>query len=414
MALVLIVTVNSGVVSADEYKLLWSYDIRTDCGSVVSLSPNGNYVAAGGCVVKYQSVWYGFYFFNKEGELLYESKSINDEPYDISISSNGGYIAILCHDGSDCDSDIYLFNKEGKVIWEYSIDDFYFDFSKVYVSQDGNYVRAEKGDGESLYLSKEGKKLDYVPNCKWVTVKEKSLDGNYKVRYDGDVLFFVKLSKIASDKISEAKSTISQTKSRGVIVTEAEELLSKAEQAFDAKDYNKAKEFAQKAEKKVQELPSLAASANDAVDDAKSAIPNEKSKGFYSAEVESLLSQAEQAFKMGKYEEAKSLAENATALALDIDQDGASNEEDFAPTIKNIYIYTGTPLALLVLATLTKVSLDVRKRRKIKRLEKQKIRREEEGRRLEYERRIRELKAKYEQYKREGYAPNKNLEEMLK
>ena len=121
--LILIVTVNSGVASGDDYKLLWSYDIRTDCGSVVSLSPDGNYIAAGGCVVKYQSVWYGFYFFNKEGELLYESKSINDEPYDISISSNGGYVAILCHDGSDCDSDIYLFNKEGKVIWEYSIDD---------------------------------------------------------------------------------------------------------------------------------------------------------------------------------------------------------------------------------------------------------------------------------------------------
>lgn len=345
--LILIVTVNSGVASGDDYKLLWSYDIRTDCGSVVSLSPDGNYIAAGGCVVKYQSVWYGFYFFNKEGELLYESKSINDEPYDISISSNGGYVAILCHDGSDCDSDIYLFNKEGKVIWEYSIDDFYFDFSKVYVSQDGNYVRAEKGDGESLYLSKEGKKLDYVPNCKWVTVKEKSLDGNYKVRYDGDVLFFVKLSKIASDKIlelskiasdkiSEAKSTISQTKSRGVIVTEAEELLSKAEQAFDAKDYNKAKEFAQKAENKAEELPSLVASANDAVEDAKSAIHTEESKGFYSAEAESLFSQAEQAFKVGNYEKAKSLAENATALALDIDQDGASNEEDFAPTIKNI------------------------------------------------------------------------------
>jgi len=67
-----------------------------------------------------------------------------------------------------------------------------------------------------------------------------------------------------------------------------------------------------------------------------------------------------------------------------------------------------------VLAALTKVSLDVRKRGKIKRLEKQKIRREEERRRLEEERRISELKAKYEQYKREGYKPDEDLEEMLK
>ena len=245
--------------------------------------------------------------------------------------------------------------------------------------------------------------------------------GNYKVKIGGksgtaftDVLFFAKTSIIASDLISKAKSTVSRLKSKGVVVTEAEELLSKAENALNSGDYTNAKSLAEQAKEKAEEINKLAAPANDAIDDAKSAVQNAKSKGFYSAEAEVLFSQAEQAFEIGNYVKAKSLAENATALALDIDQDGVSNEEDFAPTIKNIYIYTGTPFALLVLAALTKVSLDVRKRRKIKRLEKQKIRREEERRRLEKERRISELKAKYEQYKREGYAPDKDLEEMLK
>ena len=49
-----------------------------------------------------------------------------------------------------------------------------------------------------------------------------------------------------------------------------------------------------------------------------------------------------------------------------------------------------------------------------RKIERAKIRREEERRRSEYERKISELKAKYEQYKREGYAPDKDLEGMLK
>jgi len=286
----------------------------------------------------------------------------------------------------------------------------------VYISQNEKYIKVESESGEPIYLSStSGNRLNHEPICKWITDKRNSLDGIYRVAFEnGKLLFYTKSSKIASDKITEAKSKIFQIESEGIVVTEAEELLFDAEQAFNAGYYKKAKEFAIEAISKAQDLPNLVASANTAIEYTESTICNEKSKGFYLAEAETLLSQAEQAFKVGNYEEAKLLAENATALALDIDQDGVSNEEDFAPTIKNIYIYTGTPFALLVLAALTKVSLDVRKRRKIKRLEKQKIRREEERRRLEKERRISELKAKYEQYKREGYAPNKNLEEMLK
>ena len=333
----------------------------------------------------------------------------------VSISPDGNYMVVGC--GSM--GDVYLFDKEGKLLWEKRPRPHYL-VSKVSISLDENYIAVEYPVVSGFYFGVDGKELASMPNCNWYD-KKITPDGNYKVKIDGksgtaftDVLFFAKTSIIASDLISKAKSAVSQLKSKGVVVAEAEELLSKAEDAFSSGDFTNARSLADQAKEKAEEISKLAAPAKGAVGDAKSAIHTEESKGFYSAEAESLLSQAEQAFKVGNYEEAKLLAKNATALALDIDQDGASNEKDFAPTIKNIYIYAGTPIALLVLAALTKVSLDVRKRRKIKRLEKQKIRREEEGRRLEYEKRIRELKAKYEQYKREGYAPNKNLEEMLK
>jgi len=55
-----------------------------------------------------------------------------------------------------------------------------------------------------------------------------------------------------------------------------------------------------------------------------------------------------------------------------------------------------------------------RERKRLKRLEREWKVREEERRKLEYERRISEPKAKYERYKREGYKPDYDLEEMLK
>ena len=79
--------------------------------------------------------------------------------------------------------------------------------------------------------------------------------------------------------------------------------------------------------------------ADNIVLDVEPIISLEKSKGFDVTEAESLLSEAELAFNEGDYKRALELASNARILALDIDQDGVINDEDFAPTIKNIYIY---------------------------------------------------------------------------
>lgn len=123
------------------------------------------------------------------------------------------------------------------------------------------------------------------------------------------------------------------------------------------------------------------AQLTSALEDATSAISQEKAKGFNVTTAENLLAQAQQAFQGENYQTALAWASRAKSLALDIDQDGVPNEKDFAPTIKNIYIYAGASAFVLVLIGLTSSILILRMRRK--RAEKERI---EEQRRIEEER----------------------------
>lgn len=83
------------------------------------------------------------------------------------------------------------------------------------------------------------------------------------------------------------------------------------------------------------------------IEEIKSLISQEKSKGFNVEEAEKLLSQAQTAFSQGEYSKAISLAEKAKSLAIDIDRDGVTNEEDFAPYINNYLIYAGAVVFLI-------------------------------------------------------------------
>lgn len=162
--------------------------------------------------------------------------------------------------------------------------------------------------------------------------------------------------------IEEAKSTISQIKLK-YNVSEAESILSEAEEAFNRGEYLKAKEFALKAKQKAIEIKKIAQPAEKAIEEAKSIISQIKPK-YNVKEAESLLSQAEEAFKAGKYKEAYSYALKAKSFALDIDQDGVPNEVDFAPYINNYYIYASGVAIMLILVFSGKKYYTYRKRKK--------------------------------------------------
>lgn len=242
-----------------------------------------------------------------------------------------------------------------------------------------------------------------------------SSDGSYIAAgsYDNKVYLFASVLRVTQVIIEEARNAILSEKNKGYNIQEAESLLTQAENEFKAGDYSKANELALKAKEKALQIAKQAEMSKKAMEEARNTVLSEKNKGYNIHEAESLLSQAEEAFDAGDYKKAKEMAENAKTLALDIDGDGVPNDSDFAPTIKNIYIYAGTPTALLVLAALTKVSLDVRRKRIKERLERERKRREEERRRKEYEQKMKEFKLKLKQWKEEGYDVSE-LEEMLK
>ena len=97
---------------------------------------------------------------------------------------------------------------------------------------------------------------------------------------------------------------------------------------------------------------------------AAATIAEEKSKGFNVAAAEDMLARAQRCLEEADYACAFELASMATRLAEDIDQDGVVNDRDFAPTIKNIYIYIGAPILILCLAIAASVVVMSRLRRR--------------------------------------------------
>jgi len=143
------------------------------------------------------------------------------------------------------------------------------------------------------------------------------------------------------------------------LLSQAKDYLTKAEQSFKTGNYNEAKKFAELA----IELTTLAKNkstkfneeyltAENTIRKAEKAIQEEESLGFDVREAKSLLYQARKLFNNGKYTEAKNLAERAYSMAVDIDQDGIPNRDDFAPLVNNNLLYI-----LLILLSLLCVLL---------------------------------------------------------
>ncbi|WP_456467816.1 hypothetical protein [Archaeoglobus sp.] len=93
--------------------------------------------------------------------------------------------------------------------------------------------------------------------------------------------------------------------------------------------------------------------AKQAINEAKQTISEEKSKGFNIAEAEELLTMAEQELNSGNGKKAESLAEEAMYLAIDIDRDGISNEKDFLPYMDNNLFFRYALMATIAILSIT-------------------------------------------------------------
>lgn len=340
-----------------EGKLLWSYVDDWLVGlSSVSISSDGAYIAAGsgssytyvtGVVdgisygnsyVRINKPWGKVHFINREGKLLW-SYALKDRVEKVSVSSDGSYIA------ASSGSKIYFFNRDGKLLWDSQTSS---SVSAISVSYNGSYTIV--GFGNEIYLfNRDGKLLWNNRTSGSVSEVSVSSDGSYIAFGSSDkkLYFLVELERFSYGLIEETKRIIEVEKAKGFNLSGAITLISEAEQAFSIGIYAKAKELAKQAKDKAETIGEKGIPAKEAIDEAKSAISQEKAKGFNVIEAESMFEAARRGFNANDFSGAKYSAERAKSFALDIDQDGLPNSEDFAPNINNYYIYSGAAILLV-------------------------------------------------------------------
>jgi len=303
---------------------LWSYDIGTDGAlrfSKVSISSDGNYVTVGSDSV-YNSYYFGnldnwyikVYFLNREGRLLWSHKMKLKEAYvhDVKVSSNGSHMAVAA------DKNVYVFNREGEILW---IHETYNRANSVSISSDGLYVAVGSSDDKVYLLDREGQMLWSYKTKAAVNKVSVFSDGLYIVAgsQDGNVYFFNRGGDLLWSYKTGGVQDVSVSSDSSSIAIAASGVYFFSN--FDV--------------------------VSNLVDKAKNVVESEKLKGFDMDDAESLLSQANQALKNENYEIAYDLAKEAKSHALDIDQDGISNDTDFNPTINNYLIYAGTIVILI-------------------------------------------------------------------
>jgi len=319
-------------------KILWKKDYHKDSYTGVSISPDGLYILV--TVEENNEIS----LYNIEGKLLWSHKVGPNYPYDVSISSDGSCIVkgkYFNQKGSWQDSFYSLYNIEGKLLWSHKVDDYIYDVS---ISSDGSYIVLGTQSRVSLF-NKQGKLLwsyytDVGDNVKAVSI---SSDGLYIAKgtingklslHDkwGELLWSYQIGGNGEDKNTNEVS-LSSDGSYLVVGTNSGKIHFFAP-TVDA----------------IGDIKLI-------LDQARSVISQEKTTGFNVNKAEALYSKANQDFSIGYYIRASKLANQTKNLALDIDQDGMLNKDDFAPTIKNIYIYyILTSLFLSLIFTIAYIS----------------------------------------------------------
>jgi FOG: WD40 repeat len=163
----------------DKGELLWGYGTGDAIVESVTITPDGNYIAAG----TQGRAGHDVYLLNREGRLLWEYNTGHGHAIvsSVAITSDGNYIA--ARDNYNLDkNDVYLFNKGGEVLWRYVIGGssklFY---GEVAITPDGNYIAAGGKDGNIHLLNREGELSRTYRTGTGLIIKDVAitLEGNY-------------------------------------------------------------------------------------------------------------------------------------------------------------------------------------------------------------------------------------------
>jgi outer membrane protein assembly factor BamB len=157
----------------DAWGLLWQRQLE---GKVwgASASPNGEYIAAdteGGSL----------YFFDEEGNLLWQDKVANDA-YEAGVSYDGEYAVFGSLDWENLTYSAYLFNKTGSLLWMRKA----LDACGVAISDDGKSI-AVGADQEFVFLyNRDGEQVWKYEAGGAVTGVSMSGDANLIVAVSND------------------------------------------------------------------------------------------------------------------------------------------------------------------------------------------------------------------------------------
>ena len=359
--------------------LLWSYETSGRIEDV-SVSSDGSYIATGTCDYGFHGDTNKIYLFSHNGDLLWSYET--GGWVDVSVSSDGSYIAA----GTSGDDKVYFFNRNGDLLWSYETGDIVKGVktggrvTRVSVSSDGSYIAAGTSgtsymddkvyffdrNGDLLWSYKTGNKVSDVDvavtfDGSYIAAGTSDRSGRdntiYLFNHNGELLWSYKTGgRIEGISVSSDGSYIAAGTSRNIykiyLFNHNGELLWSYETG--------------------SRVNGISVSSDGSYIAAGTSSPTW--------------------WRSGKVYFFSTLA---IALAIDIDQDGVLNEEDFAPTIKNNYIYAG---GVVLTAAFTGAGFVISRNRK---------------KRKEYRAMVSEYRAKIEQWKREGYDVSE-LEEMLK
>lgn len=165
--------------------LLWSYRTGSSIESI-SISSNGSYIAAGD--------WDTVYFFNKEGELLWSRKTgCGFNGVSVSMDAKGSCVAVGSgedeHFSKETDKKVYLFNREGELLWSYDTGA---NIYMVSLSADGSHVAAV-ADRHVFFFDRKGELLWTYKKEGWLKKVEGVCTSGYHVAArcsDREILFF--------------------------------------------------------------------------------------------------------------------------------------------------------------------------------------------------------------------------------
>jgi tetratricopeptide (TPR) repeat protein len=162
------------------------------------------------------------------------------------------------------------------------------------------------------------------------------------VKDNGNI--YLKVFKITPLTIISAEKIILKAKSMGLNPLKAEELLNQAKREFSKGNYQKTMELVRSIIKTFEDYITT-------LSNAESIIEKYKNKGLPMDNAEKVLNQSKLEFSRGNYDKAIELAKQSYELAIDIDQDGIPNDEDFAPTIPNNYVYVASVIVVGIVVT---------------------------------------------------------------